>query len=140
MSILADYQRKIEKALAAGNATENTHRPALKELLESTALGITATNEPKRVQCGAPDYIVTRGETPLGYIEAKDVGEPLDRLERGEQLRRYRESLGNLILTDYLEFRWYVRGEHRLTARLASVGAKGSYDRRRTERRMSVNC
>lgn len=125
MSTLSDYQHKIEKALMAGNATEHTHRPALKELVESVAQDIIATNEPKRVKCGAPDYIVTRGEIPLGYIEAKDVGEPLDRLERSEQLHRYLESLGNLILTDYLEFRWYVRGEHRLTACLASVGAKG---------------
>lgn len=29
--------------------------------------------------------------------------------------------MGNLVLTDYLEFRWYVAGQHRLTARLASI-------------------
>ena len=33
-SVLSDYQRKIEMALIAGNATEHTHRPALKELVE----------------------------------------------------------------------------------------------------------
>lgn len=125
MTPLSRYLQRIEKALAAGNATEHTHRPALKELLESLTVGVTATNEPKRVQCGAPDYIATRGETPLGYIEAKDVGESLDRVERGEQMQRYRESLSNLILTDYLEFRWYVDGEHRMTARLATVKARG---------------
>lgn len=103
-----DYLKNIEKALTVGNATEHTHRPALKSFIESLADHITATNEPKRIKCGAPDYIVTRGETPLGYVEAKDVGESLDRVERTEQMRRYRESLGNLILTDYLEFRWYV--------------------------------
>jgi hypothetical protein len=120
-----DYLKNIEKALASGNATEHTHRPALKSFIESFADGITATNEPKRIKCGAPDYVVTRGETPLGYVEAKDVGESLDRVERSEQMTRYLESLGNLILTDYLEFRWYVRGQHRLTARLARAGAKG---------------
>jgi hypothetical protein len=46
-------------------------------------------------------------------------------VERSEQLQRYRESLGNLILTDYLEFRWYVGGAPRLTTRLARVGVKG---------------
>jgi predicted helicase len=117
-----EYYRKIEKALQAGNATEHTHRPALKSFIESLADGIIATNEPKRIKCGAPDFIITRGETPIGYVEAKDVDEPLDRIERSEQMRRYLESLSNLILTDYLEFRWYVRGEHRLTTRLASVG------------------
>ncbi len=101
----SEYLKQLESALAQGNATEHTHRPALKSFIESLATGITATNEPKRVRCGAPDFIVTRGETPLGYIEAKDVGAPLDREEKGEQIKRYLEGLGNLVLTDYLEFR-----------------------------------
>ena len=125
MNPFPDYLKKIGKALAAGNATEHTHRAALQSLIESLANGITATNEPRRVACGAPDFIVTRGQTPLGYIEAKDVGKQLDEIENGEQMGRYLESLTNLILTDYLEFRWYVSGEHRLTARLAKVRTEG---------------
>ena len=133
---LTQYLKTIETELAAGNATEHTHRPALKALVESLGDKITATNEPQRIKCGAPDYIVTRGHIPLGYIEAKDAGASLDNAEKTEQLERYRESLGNLILTDYMEFRWYVRpnrtkaneypeSEHRLTARLARIGANG---------------
>lgn len=121
--MLSQYLKTIEKDISAGNATEHTHRPALKSLIESLAAGVTATNEPKRIKCGAPDYIVTRGETPLGYIEAKDVGKSLDREEKGEQIGRYLESLDNLLLTDYLEFRWYVRGEHVQTARLGTYDA-----------------
>lgn len=121
MSILQEYLTNITKAYNAGNATEHTHRPALKDLIESLATGIVATNEPRRVACGAPDYIITKGHTPLGYIEAKDIGKPLSEVEKSEQLKRYLESLGNLVLTDYLEFRWYVAGQHRLTARLASI-------------------
>ncbi|MDH4101198.1 MAG: N-6 DNA methylase [Nitrospirota bacterium] len=117
------YLKTIEHALAAGNATEHTHRPALKNLVESLASNITAVNEPKRIRCGAPDFIVTRAHIPLGYIEAKDVGASLGDAEENQQLKRYRESLGNLILTDYLEFRWYVSGEHRLTTRLAKSDA-----------------
>ncbi|GAB1406432.1 DNA methyltransferase [Thermomonas brevis] len=120
------YLAAIEAALKAGNATEHTHRPALKVLLE--AIGgndVRATNEPQRIACGAPDYILTRGVVPLGYVEAKDVGKPLDTIERDEQLTRYRESLGNLILTDYLEFRWYLDGELRLTASLPRPDRNG---------------
>lgn len=122
---LKTYLAQIEQALKAGNATEHTHRPALKALLESLEPGVTATNEPKRIKCGAPDYIVTRGDIPLGYIEAKDIGISLGEVESGEQLKRYRDSLANLILTDYLEFRWYIAGEHRLTARLATPDKAG---------------
>jgi predicted helicase len=123
---LSHYLKTIAKELSAGNSTEHTHRPALKSLIESLGSGLTATNEPKRIKCGAPDFIVTHGQTPLGYIETKDVGVPLDKAEKTDQIKRYRDSLGNLILTDYLEFRWYVSGENRMTARLAKLGRNGN--------------
>ncbi|MBN1664149.1 MAG: N-6 DNA methylase [Deltaproteobacteria bacterium] len=121
MNAILDYLKKIEKACAAGNATEHTHRPALKDLIESLGAGVAATNEPRREKCGAPDFIVARGHSPLGYVECKDVGKSLAEVERTDQLKRYRESLGNLILTDYLEFRWYVSGQYRLTVQLATM-------------------
>jgi hypothetical protein len=108
MKPIPEYLRKIEKVLLAGNATEHTYRPALQVLVESMAPDIVAANEPKREQYGAPDYVVSRADAPIGYIEAKDIGKPLDVVEREEQLKRYRQDLHNLILTDYLEFRWYV--------------------------------
>jgi len=68
------YRRQNECELQAGNATEHTHRPALKTLIESLASGVTTTNEPRRVECGAPDFIVSRkaahDPVTLGYIEA----------------------------------------------------------------------
>jgi hypothetical protein len=124
------YRRQIEKELHAGNSTEHTHRPALKTLLQALAPKITATNEPKRVECGAPDFVISRmaahGPVTIGHLEAKDVGKDLDEAEKSEQMKRYLPALPNLILTDYLEFRWYVDGEHRQTAQLAHVGAGGN--------------
>jgi predicted helicase len=126
------YLQQIEAALCAGDSTEHTHRPALKLLIESLGKGIIATNEPKRdEEIGAPDYIVTRGRVPLGYVEAKDVGKSLGKAEKTAQLKRYRDGLANLILTDYLEFRWYLGGEHRLTARLGTAGEDGKIRRDR---------
>ena len=123
------YRRQIEKALQAGNSTEHTHRPALKTLIEALAKGVTATNEPKRVECGAPDFVVSRkahhGPVTLGYIEAKDVGKALDEIERSDQMKRYLPALPNLILTDYLEFRWYIGGNRRQSARIARVSEGG---------------
>lgn len=122
---IRSYLAAIEQALKAGNATEHTHRPALKAMLEAVGGDIQATNEPQRIACGAPDFILSRGVVPLGYVEAKDVGKPLHSIERDEQLLRYRESLSNLILTDYLEFRWYLDGEPRLTATLPRPDRNG---------------
>ncbi|MCF3630214.1 type ISP restriction/modification enzyme [Thalassospiraceae bacterium LMO-SO8] len=119
---ISAYLSAINSALKAGTATEHTHRPALKTLIEAVAssnkMTVVATNEPKQEACGAPDYVVTANSIPLGHIEAKDVGKDLDVVEKTDQLKRYLEGLPNLILTDYLEFRWYVFGEHRMTATL----------------------
>ena len=81
-AVLRSYLRKIEKAHQTGNATEHTYRAALQELLEALFSGITVTNEPKRIKCGAPDLIITMKQIPLGYIETKDIGISLDQTER----------------------------------------------------------
>ncbi len=123
------YLGKIEGNLKAGNATEHTHRAALAELIESLAPGIRATNEPRRSDFGAIDYVVSRDHQglalPIGYIEAKDVGKDLRREEVSEQMQRYRRSLSNLILTDYVEFRWYLDGELRDSTTLATRDRDG---------------
>lgn len=43
-------------ALATGDATEHTHRPALKEIIESLGVEVAATNEHSWVECGTPDF------------------------------------------------------------------------------------
>lgn len=121
---IATYIAAIEQNLAAGNATEHTHRPALQQLIQSLADGIQATNEPKhRTDCGAPDFVVLRtaGHLPIGHIEAKETGVSLADVHDSEQLRRYRQYLPNLILTNYLDFRWYVGGKEWRHASLGSL-------------------
>jgi len=124
---LQEYLGKLERALKRGDATEHTHRPALKELLEALDPHIVATNEPKRSDCGAPDYVISRrrDQLSLGYVEAKDIVTHLDEAQQSDQLRRYLASLPNLLLTDYLEFRWFVDGARRETFRLAYLGTGG---------------
>ena len=134
--LFREYVRELNDNISAGNATEHTHRPALKTLLESVHGGITATNEPARIECGAPDYSISFNGLTIGYIEAKDIGASLDAIERdanrknpnsanGRQLRRYREALPSLIFTNYAEFRWYVNGERRSSATLANEDGSG---------------
>jgi hypothetical protein len=129
------YLHALERALQAGDATESTHRPALQSLLEAMQDAIVAVNEPKRIACGAPDFAVRRIDSSghgvtLGYLETKDIGAPLDAAEMTDQLQRYRDNLPNLILTNYLEFRWYVDGARRQIARLADWDARAKRLRR----------
>ena len=129
------YLSQLERELGAGRATEGTHRPAIKALLEGLGAGVLASNEPRRVECGAPDCVVSRDGLVVGYLETKDVGASLDEAERSEQLKRYLRSLDNLVLTNYLEFRWYRGGELLDEARLARLGrdARLSRDREGAE-------
>ncbi|MCD6404835.1 MAG: N-6 DNA methylase, partial [Planctomycetes bacterium] len=119
------YLRSIQKELATGQAGEHAYRPALKALVESLGRDILAVNEPKRVACGAPDFQVLRRNTPIGSIECKDIGAPLGKTEKTAQMKRYLPALPNLILTDYLLFRYYVDGQQRTEVRLGRVDSKG---------------
>jgi predicted helicase len=129
LKALSGYLGAVQKTLSGGYASEGSHYPTLKTLLESLDDGIIATSLPSRIECGAPDFIVTRGSATIGYVEAKDIGRSLDEAEKAEQLKRYLPSLSNLILTDYLEFRWYVNGERRLTACLGTLTADSKIKR-----------
>jgi predicted helicase len=108
------YIETINQRFRLGNATEHTFRGDLQHLLESLVTDIRATNEPKRQSCGAPDYIITRGEIPVGFIEAKDVGdkdlEGKKKTGNQEQFDRYKTGLANLIITDYIDFHFYRDG------------------------------
>ena len=111
---LNDYIKTINQRYTQGYATEHTFRGDLVNLLESLVPEIKATNEPKRQSCGAPDYIITRGEIPVGFIEAKDVGdkdlEGKKKTGNQEQFDRYKSALSNLIITDYIDFHFYIDG------------------------------
>ena len=116
-----EYLKEVKRRYSAGISTEHSYRGDLQNLLSELVKEASITNEPKRQECGAPDYIVQRKDVPLGYIEAKNIGIDLDKIEKSEQLKRYLISLNNLILTDYLEFRFYRYGARVTTIRIASV-------------------
>jgi hypothetical protein len=111
---LSDYISTINQRYRQGNATEHTFRGDLQHVLESLVPEIRATNEPKRQACGAPDYIITKGEIPVGFIEAKDIGdkdlEGVKKTGNQEQFDRYKTGLSNLIFTDYIDFLFYRDG------------------------------
>ncbi|SNB43550.1 Adenine specific DNA methyltransferase [Flavobacterium psychrophilum] len=111
---LEQYIDNINRRYKLGNATEHTFRGDLQQLIESLIPEIRATNEPKRITCGAPDYILTKKDIEIGYIEAKDIGDKdlsgVKKTGNKEQFDRYKSALPNLIFTDYLDFHLYIEG------------------------------
>ena len=110
------YVQSVRSTFATGKASEHSYRPALQTLLESPG-GLKAINEPKRAGYTgfAPDFVVRRGEIPIGLVEAKDVPIRLDGLTGHDrkQLDLYLKSSPNFIQTNHLLFRHFVSGEVR---------------------------
>ena len=104
------YINTLNQRYQTGISREHTYRGDLQSLLMAMLPDILVTNEPARVACGAPDYVLTRKDIPVGYIEAKDIGVDLKSKTLKEQFDRYRAGLSNLIFTDYMDFHFYKDG------------------------------
>ena len=118
-----EYLREIEQKWHSGRATEHTYRSNLERMLTDFLKSDewTVINEPTHLGRNAPDMLILKNRQPVGYIEAKNIGANLDRIEETEQLQRYRNGLENLILTDYLEFRLYRQSEKHQSVRLGDI-------------------
>ncbi|GJL87878.1 MAG: DNA methyltransferase [Minwuia thermotolerans] len=111
MTIVSDFITRIETIHATGQATEHSYRSAFERLFAD--LDATGLNEPKRVKCGAPDFIVSQGEIVVGHLEAKDLHIPIRGMKDANkaQQERYRAALPNLIYTNGLDWDFYRDGE-----------------------------
>jgi len=115
--MLKSYLKKIFKIANQGDAREESYYATLEELFKKIAQSfgkgkIHITSQPKTTEAGNPDFRVWDGKQHIvGYIEAKaPTIENLDLIEESEQLKRYRKTFPNLILTNFFEFRLYRNG------------------------------
>lgn len=113
MSLVADFVTRIRNVQKTGSATEHSYRPALEALLNGLDKGLAAINEPKRERCGAPDFIIQRGDIAIGHVEAKDLHIRLDKLSEAnvDQKKRYLKALPNLLYTNCLDWEFYRDGD-----------------------------
>ena len=100
----------VQKVHATGNATEHSYRSAFETLF--SGLGVMALNEPKRVKCGAPDFLISKDGIVIGHVEAKDLHISIQGMKNGNksQQNRYRAALPNLIYTNGLDWDFYRDG------------------------------
>lgn len=119
------FVKEISRIHETGAATEHSYRAALQELLSSLKKDTNALNEPKRVECGAPDFFVYKGDIVIGHVEAKDIGVGLRGMKGAnkQQQDRYRAALPNLIYTNGLDWDFY-----RDSQRVASVTIADYHD------------
>lgn len=115
------YLQTLNIRYKTGISREHTYRGDLQTLLMTLLPDVLVTNEPSRVSCGAPDYVLTKKDVPLGYIEAKDIGVDLHSKTLKEQFDRYKQGLSNLIFTDYLDFHFYKDGVFTTSIAIAKI-------------------
>ena len=111
---LKKYFGEIYEIYAGGNYSEGSFYDCLKHFIKDSGriLGYSTFPFvlPKRTEVGIPDFFVRKNGEIIGHIEAKGVDKNLENFENTEQLKRYREFLPNLILTNFMEFRLYRGG------------------------------
>ena len=116
--IFSAYLKNLAAVARQGDAREESFYPALADMLKEMARATGKTDAhvttlPRPTEGGNPDFRLWNGtDRIIGYVEAKKpTEERLDSIEDSEQLKRYRATFPNLILTNFLEFRLYRNGE-----------------------------
>lgn len=81
----------------------------LKNIFEDVVAFPRIDHDAKATDGNKPDFVIRMYNIPILYIETKNIGANLDRIEKSDQMARY-FGYANLVLTDYLEFRFYRNG------------------------------
>lgn len=116
------YIDTVNKRYKAGISREHSYRGDFENLFRELIKGVEITNEPANVtDCGNPDYVITKGKIPIGYIEAKDIDKDLNSKSYKEQFGRYRKALDNLIITNYIWFQFFQNGNLVHEIRIAEI-------------------
>lgn len=110
-------------------STEHTHREPLVGFLQDAAreLGfgeVTVHGELRLAAVGQPDLQVLNSDgAPIGYGETKPVGNAsaFARALESEQVARYRKSLDNVLVTDFIRFSLFRADIGRLDATLVET-------------------
>lgn len=112
-TIVEKYIESISKKYTNEHTSEYGYRTDFEILLSEVFEKINVKeieHDAKTKEGNKPDFIVTKNSVPILYIETKDIGVDLDKVETSGQMTRY-YGYTNLVLTDYVEFRFYRNGE-----------------------------
>jgi len=117
-SLLNQYLANLSHTASRGDAREESYYKHLDELIKQyvdsqNIKNVDITILPKKTEAGNPDFRIWDGKNHItGYIEAKDPSVTnLDYIEDSDQLKRYRSTFPNVILTNFYEFRLYRNGQ-----------------------------
>jgi predicted helicase len=109
-----NYIHSISKKYKHTETSEMGYRTdfelLLKNIFEKVVAFPRIDHDAKTKDGNKPDFVILNNDIPILYIEAKAIGVKLDKIEKSEQMARY-FGYANLVLTDYIEFRFYRNGQ-----------------------------
>jgi len=112
-NLFENYIQSISSKFSHEETSEMGYRTDFEILLKGifgSIITLPRIDHDARAKQGSkPDFVVLNHDVPILYIEAKDIGVLLDKIEKSEQMVRY-YGYTNLVLTDYVEFRIYRNG------------------------------
>lgn len=111
-NLFEKYIQSVSSKFSHEETSEMGYRTDFEILLKGIfelIKGMRILHDARAHQGNKPDFAVLKGDVPILYIEAKNIGESLDKVEKSEQMARY-YGYTNLVLTDYVEFRFYRNG------------------------------
>src|SRR3989338_8739545 len=111
-NLFENYIGAISSKFAHPETSEMGYRTDFENLLKGIfeASNVQPIGHDDKAERGnKPDFIIKKNGIPILYIEAKDIGVSLNKVEKSEQMVRY-FGYSNLVLTDYVEFRFYRNG------------------------------
>ena len=110
---MEEYLAKIAEKFKDPQTSEMGYRTDFENFLEtifSKSEKYHIHHDAKSVGGNKPDFVVLKNQIPVLYIENKDIGINLDKIEKSNQIDRY-FGYDNLVLTDQTEFRFYRNGQ-----------------------------
>jgi hypothetical protein len=100
-----EYFTEVRKRYLQNDYTEGTFRTPIENFLKKLDPEYDFNQEPDRAtKLGAPDFKVFRNGVKVGYVETKELGKNLDQELHSPQIAKYKESINNILLTNYARF------------------------------------
>ena len=99
-NIFENYIQSISSKFSHEETSEMGYRTDFEILLKGIFESINVKridHDARAKQGNKPDFVVLNHDVPILYIEAKDIGVSLDKIEKSEQMARY-YGYANLVL------------------------------------------
>ena len=126
------YLKGLQEISLVSGATEHTYREPLVKFLVAASrdigLGeVGVHGELRLASIGQPDLqVINAAGSPIGYGETKVPGSATDfaKVLESEQVARYRKSIENLLVTDFIHFTLFRADVGRLDVTLIETPGK----------------